>query len=140
LWMRLFHARIAVGDLSAYKDWDSLITDWQAFGDAWDKHNAALARVLGTEKFLDVASAFEGLASLAQSHGFWKHHPTAVFPSAERLRGYERDIDAALLLVLKVAYTLKERLTGRATGVRAEQKRLKGAAKRLEQEVREQEA
>jgi hypothetical protein len=122
--MRLVNARTGISDLIAYKSWDALITDWKSFGKAWDKNNAALARVLGTDQFLKVAATFESIESLAQSRKLAETH-AAVFPPDDRLEGYLHDAEVANLLVLKAAYTVTEKLTLRDKGVRAEKRRLK---------------
>jgi len=127
--MRLENARQAISDLLTYKQWDSLITDWQSYGDAWDKNNAALARVLGTDKFLKVAATFESLSSLAQARELARARPT-VFPPEETLDLYLYQVDSSRLLVLKAAYTVTEKLTFRDKGVREEKKRLKEDAAR----------
>jgi hypothetical protein len=67
LYMRLHEGAQAIEELRPRRDWAKMITDWDSFGVAWDKHSEALARVLNTKDFEVVSAAFSGIASLTQA-------------------------------------------------------------------------
>jgi hypothetical protein len=67
LYMELHSAHTALEDLLKLQDWARMITDWDAYGQAWEKHSEALAGALNTRDFHIVSSAFSCLASVARS-------------------------------------------------------------------------
>lgn len=115
--MQLHDAEVAIEDLKVRMSWESMITDWKAYAVAWDKHSVPLARVLATNSFLNVASAFGCLASLerarAKDDDDAKRMVAEYFnPSADILDKYLRQVKAAKLPILKAAYTRSEKRKG----------------------------
>jgi hypothetical protein len=65
LYMQLHGARKAVDDLRPRRDWGRMITNWNAYGVAWERYSESLAHTLNTTSFHMVSAAFECIASLA---------------------------------------------------------------------------
>jgi hypothetical protein len=114
--MHLHDATAAVKDLEERRDWDQMITDWEAYGTIWDRHAESLARVLETDLFMMVSSAFAALASLARSRAMSAGEPAppagappnfSVPP--ELLTTYRFLIETADDIVLNAAWTRRER-------------------------------
>lgn len=66
LYMNLYAAGYAIQDLEQAQAWLPTVTDWDAFGVAWDRHSEALSRRLGTKDFIAVSSAFSVISLLAR--------------------------------------------------------------------------
>jgi hypothetical protein len=131
IFLQLHDAQAAVEDLRACMSWDSMITEWQAYGLAWEQHAAQIALVLRANECLNIASAFHCLASLARSRAKDAADPVpegqaANFdPSGEVLDNYVRQIQAAKYLSLKAAYSWREHRRGEsARGLEAATKEM----------------
>ncbi|MGD1057074.1 MAG: hypothetical protein ABR992_06615 [Solirubrobacteraceae bacterium] len=123
LYTQLHGAETAITDLRPRRDWQNMITDWDAFGVAWDKYRDAVANVLTTPEFAIVDSAFACMASLsrAKTRDLAKPAPVAHAPASfdtpdEILSGYQQTVHRATRIVLKASFRYRE--------VRAKQKAL----------------
>jgi hypothetical protein len=66
VYMQLHDAQAAIEDLRERRSWENMITDWERYGNEWAKHSVPLARTLKTNKFLNVASAWQASPRLEQ--------------------------------------------------------------------------
>jgi hypothetical protein len=114
LYMQLHGAQGAVEDLLKLQSWDQMITDWDAYGAAWEKHSEALARVLNTTDFHTVSSAFSCIASLARSRAAATRAKEAPPPSGTTPTFavnttlyiiYRANVEAAKVIVFRVSFT-----------------------------------
>jgi hypothetical protein len=118
VYLQLHDAQAAVEDLRARMSWEAMITDWQAYGVAWEKHATPISLVLKGNESLNIASAFHCLESLARSRAKDAADPVPegqesnFNPSTEILDDYVKQIKAAKYLSLKAAYTWNETLNG----------------------------
>jgi hypothetical protein len=84
-----------------------MITDWEAYGHAWDKYSDAIVQVLKTTDSATIGTAFECLASLGRSRA--RHVADASFdPNDELLFRYAAIIRMARLIALKASFTKRE--------------------------------
>jgi hypothetical protein len=109
LYMQLHNAEKALSDVRELRDWGKMITDWSAYGSAWDRHNEPLAHRLNTARFTAVSSAFACLASLSSSHDRNQRQagPTAApdFDPPDELLGlYLVTVQRAKRVVLKASF------------------------------------
>lgn len=111
LYMELHGAKSAVSDLRPRRDWSQMITDWNAYGASWDRHNEKLANAINTTRFHIVSSAFGCIASLARSKERDTSQPPPepseppnFGPSDDLLAIYEANIEAAKRIVLKASF------------------------------------
>ena len=66
LYVQLHDGEAAVATLRDLRNWEAMITDWDAYGAAWSEYRDRLTHVLNTERFATVNSAFQCMASLAR--------------------------------------------------------------------------
>jgi len=91
-----------------------MITDWDAFGIAWDQYRDAVANILTTPDFAIVDSAFASIASLsrAKARDLAKPVPLGVPASFdtpdEILGGYLETVQRAKRIVLKASFRYRE--------------------------------
>lgn len=111
LYMQLHSAKGAVSDLRPRRDWAQMITDWDAYAAAWDKHSEKLAGALNTTRFHVVSAAFGCLASLARSKERDTSQPPPkpgeppnFGPADELLAIYEANIEAAKRITLDASF------------------------------------
>ena len=114
LYTQLHGAEASIGDLRPRRDWQNMITDWDAFGIAWDQYRDAVANILTTPDFAIVDSAFASIASLsrAKARDLAKPVPLGVPASFdtpdEILGGYLETVQRAKRIVLKASFRYRE--------------------------------
>jgi len=111
LYMQLHDAQAAVNDLRPRRDWGQMITDWDAYGTAWDRHSEKLANSTNTIRFHVVSSAFGCIASLARSKERDTSQPSPTSgepprfgPADDLLALYEANIEAAKRITLTASF------------------------------------
>jgi hypothetical protein len=104
LYMELHNSHEALEDLLRLQDWDRMITDWDSYGRAWEKHSEALAGALDTRDFHVVSAAFASMASVAASRAM-AMKPGAVGIPSDRFMGYRANVEAARKIVFDVSFT-----------------------------------
>jgi|HubBroStandDraft_1064217.scaffolds.fasta_scaffold119897_1 hypothetical protein len=118
VYMQLHDAQAAIEDLRERRSWENMITDWERYGNEWAKHSVPLARTLKTNKFLNVASAFHCMASLAQARikdeadPITEGQPSNFNPPTDRLDMYLLQVTVAKRPTLEAAYTWWEKRKG----------------------------
>lgn len=118
LYMQLYGAEYALLELAQRRSWKQMITDWTSFGLAWEQHNEALARVLATEHFVTVSSAFACLANISRGRAWDTEHPELRDPNTDFsvpeqvLAGYAANVRDARRAVLEAAFTRSEKRRG----------------------------
>lgn len=112
----------AIGELLKNPNWSRMITDWHKPGAMWEKHREALARVLGTDDFLEVSAAFSSIESLASVRDLDAERPTPLLGAAPHfsipdgiLDSYGTQTETAMRIILKAAYTRWEIRRGKAS-------------------------
>jgi hypothetical protein len=105
LYMQLVGAVAAIEDLRRLRNWDELITDWEAYGSVWDRHSEKLTAVLSTKKSAQVSSAFECLASLTKARARAARHPAQpIDPSDSLLASYLESVKVAERVTLDASF------------------------------------
>jgi hypothetical protein len=104
VFVQLHGAQSAVNDLRELRDWDQMITDWEAYGHAWDKYSDAIVQVLDTDDSATIGSAFECLASLGRGSA-----RASDVPSDKLLHRYVEIIDKARMIALRKSFKRRER-------------------------------
>jgi hypothetical protein len=118
LYMQLRGAEYALVELAQRRSWEQMITDWTSFGVAWERHSEALARVLATEHFVTVSSAFTCLANIARGRTWDAEHPELREPGTDFsvpenvLKDYAATVRVARRAVLEAAFTRSEKRRG----------------------------
>jgi hypothetical protein len=67
LYMEMHEGELTLLELRPRRDWNNMITDWDAFGVAWAQYRDQLTHVLSTERFAYVDSAFASIATLSRA-------------------------------------------------------------------------
>jgi hypothetical protein len=118
LYMQLHEAEGVLRELAERRSWEQMITDWASFGMAWERHSEALARVLSTEDFVTVSSAFACLANVARGRVWDAEQPESPSPHAtftvpnDVLSGYGANVRSARRAILEAAFTRREKRQG----------------------------
>jgi hypothetical protein len=113
LYTELHAADEIIGALLETPIWSRMIFDWRQPGAMWEKHREALARVLATDDFLKVSSAFSSIANLAQASELDAQRPASTPMGAPPRFSVPNDIldlygtqtETAMRVILKAAYT-----------------------------------
>ncbi len=111
LYLQLHGAHWAIEDLRERRDWSKMITNWEAYAVAWERHGDALVQVLSANKAAHVTTAFECLVSLANSRASdidatvpQPGVPGQFGPSDELLAMYVKAAEVAKLITLRASF------------------------------------
>jgi hypothetical protein len=104
LFTYLAWARAMVDDALTNRAWNAK-TDWNRFIDPWVEQRIALARLLPTDDFRDVAIAFGVIEQLAVISANDRAYPApgAFTSNPESERTYRSDIEKALRIIHRTA-------------------------------------
>jgi hypothetical protein len=111
LYLQLYEADSAVGELRDRLDWREMITDWEGYGVTWREYRDQVGHVLTTPQHAIVHSAFASIASLARARhdDLTRWDPPIFSPEDELLRLYEATIANAEGICLAASFRWHER-------------------------------